>query len=213
MSPLNIRKKYAILIIPALILILLLVSLQLNQGSEQVKQNHVAIIQTNIGNITIKLFDDVAPKAISRFINLSNNDFYNGTIIHRVFPDLAIYSGQYNIDGELKEFSYGTIPVETNPNVKHIPGTISMLRASDDETSVRCQFLICLDNISSLDGKNTAFGIVIDGLDLVYEISNYPHDDQYSDGSGRPVGGPWDVIINKIKILTNEEYTQLSHDL
>jgi peptidyl-prolyl cis-trans isomerase B (cyclophilin B) len=209
MSKINIKKNYIYIIVPILLVIIVLASFQLGQSTEEKTENHIAIVQTNVGNITLELFEDVAPQATNRFITLANNDFYNATIIHRIFPDLAIYGGQYTIDGDLKEFSYETIPVETNPSVKHIPGTISMLRTAEDQTAVGCQFLICLDNITSLDGKNTAFGIVIDGLDLVYEISNYPHDDQYGDDSGRPIGGPWDVIIDRITILTQEEYKNL----
>ncbi len=201
-------KTYTYIIFPIVILVIILLSYQINNSSKQIEvknQEYIAILETNDGNITIEFYENIAPQAVNRFINLSNNGFYNGTIIHRVFPDLAIYGGQYTLNGTLKEFTENPIPVEKSLEIKHIPGTISYLRTSTDSMTVGCQFLICVDNISSLDGKNTAFGIVIEGLDLIETFSNYPNDEQYNDGSGRLMS-PWDVIINKITILTKEEY-------
>lgn len=200
------RKSFAYIIISIFAILIIFFAYQLNEKSEKVKeenQDYIAILETNDGNITIDLFENNAPQAVNRFINLSNNGFYNETIIHRVFPDLAIYGGQYTINGTLKEFNEDPIPIETNQKIKHTPGTISYLRSSTDSMTVGCQFLICVDNISSLDGKNSAFGIVIEGLDLINTFSNYPNDEQYNDGSGRLLS-PWDVIINKITIIPHK---------
>jgi cyclophilin family peptidyl-prolyl cis-trans isomerase len=205
MIPSKKLKSSAYIIIPILAILIIIFAYQLNDNSERVEDqqpNYMAILETNDGNITIDLFENNAPQAVNRFINLSNNGFYNGTIIHRVFPDLAIYGGQYTINGTIKEYNEDSIPVETNPEIKHIPGTISYLRTSTDSMSVGCQFLICVDNISSLDGKNSAFGIVTEGLDLIKTFSNYPNDEQYNDGSGRLLS-PWDVIIEKITIIAD----------
>ncbi len=200
------RKSFAYIIISIFAILIIFFAYQLNEKSEKVEeenQDYIAILETNDGNITIDLFENNAPQAVNRFINLSNNGFYNETIIHRVFPDLAIYGGQYTINGTLKEFNEDPIPIETNQKIKHTPGTISYLRSSTDSMTVGCQFLICVDNISSLDGKNSAFGIVIEGLDLINTFSNYPNDEQYNDGSGRLLS-PWDVIINKITIIPHK---------
>lgn len=206
MIPSKKTKSFAYIIIPIFAILIILFAYQFNDNSEKVEEqepNYLAILETNDGNITIDLFENNVPQAVNRFINLSKNGFYNGTIIHRVFPDLAIYGGQYTINGTLKEYNKDPIPVETSPEIKHIPGTISYLRTSTDSMTVGCQFLICVDNISSLDGKNSAFGIVIEGLNLIKTFSNYPNDEQYNDGSGRLLS-PWDVIINKITIITKE---------
>lgn len=206
MIPSKKTKSFAYIIIPIFAILIILFAYQFNDNSEKVEEqepNYLAILETNDGNITIDLFENNVPQAVNRFINLSKNGFYNGTIIHRVFPDLAIYGGQYTINGTLKEYNKDPIPVETSPEIKHIPGTTSYLRTSTDSMTVGCQFLICVDNISSLDGKNSAFGIVIEGLNLIKTFSNYPNDEQYNDGSGRLLS-PWDVIINKITIITKE---------
>jgi len=199
-----IQKKYIPLIILIILISVLFVSVFSFQSKNIQNENRYAIIQTNIGNITIELLENIAPQATNRFIDLANNDFYNGTIIHRVFKDYAIYGGQYQMNSSLKPYPYEPITIETDHTVKHKVGAMSLLRSAEDQTKVGCQFLICLDNISSLDGKNTIIGYVRDGIDLVFKISRYPHDDQYQDGSGR-ILNPFDVVIDKIIIINADE--------
>ena len=200
------NKKYTISIISILVIIGLLITTYtfLNSINPTKNSTSYAIIQTNIGNITILLFTDTAPLATQRFIELAENNYYNGTIIYRIFPDYAIYGGQYLMNSTLKPYPYTLLPIETSPKVRHTPGAVSLLRSAEDPTKVGCQFLICLNNITSLDGKNTILGTVIQGYDLVQNISEYPHDDQYEDGSGR-ILNPFDVWIEKIIIQTTLE--------
>lgn len=49
-----------------------------------------AILTTNLGDITIELFPDTAPKAVENFIGLIKKDYYKGVIFHRVIPDFMI---------------------------------------------------------------------------------------------------------------------------
>jgi len=46
-----------------------------------------AIIKTNHGKMTVKLFDDVAPKTVKNFIELSKQGYYDGVIFHRIIKD------------------------------------------------------------------------------------------------------------------------------
>src|SRR3954453_15631571 len=52
-----------------------------------------ATINTNVGDISIELFDDDAPTTVSNFKKLAADGFYNGVIFHRVIPDFMIQSG------------------------------------------------------------------------------------------------------------------------
>ncbi|MCK5299986.1 MAG: peptidylprolyl isomerase, partial [Candidatus Aenigmarchaeota archaeon] len=49
-----------------------------------------AIIKTNMGNIELGLYDDMAPVTVENFVNLSKKGFYDGTIFHRVIKDFMI---------------------------------------------------------------------------------------------------------------------------
>ncbi len=202
------KNLYVVLFISAAVLITLTIAVsQYLQIENEQRINHYARIETNIGNITLHLYENVAPQATERFKRLSEDGYYDDSIIHRIIDDTVIYGGAYDPNGEIIDCPYDPIAVETDPSFKHISGTISYLRTHVDQLKVGCQFLICVDNLTQLDGQNTAFGMVVDGFDLVRKTSRYPHDNQYGDGSGRPMN-PFDVWINNITILTPEEYQQ-----
>ena len=151
------------------------------------------------GTIKIELYPDKAPNTVANFIRLANRGFYNGLTFHRTIPDFMIQGGdkngdgsgspslsdiqdnvevdeEYNIPGEFIANGY------TENNLKHTRGVISMARtdySSIDSSlisygynSAGSQFFIMTEDNSSLDGIYAAFGKVIEGMDVVEEISN-----------------------------------------
>jgi cyclophilin family peptidyl-prolyl cis-trans isomerase len=67
-----------------------------------------------------------------------------------------------------------TLQPEFN-DILHVKGTLSMARG-DDPASASTSFFICTAPASSLDGKYTAFGRVVEGLDVVEAIEASPVD-------------------------------------
>ncbi|MGN1065062.1 MAG: peptidylprolyl isomerase, partial [Thermoguttaceae bacterium] len=68
--------------------------LMYTQLSKEVAENEIkAIIRTNMGDITIKLFPEIAPKTVENFVGLAEKGYYNGIIFHRVIPDFMIQGG------------------------------------------------------------------------------------------------------------------------
>jgi cyclophilin family peptidyl-prolyl cis-trans isomerase len=61
------------------------------------------------------------------------------------------------------------------------------------------EFFICDGAQSFLDGNYAAFGVVIEGMDVVRTIAVQPHADS-GDGTGKP---DTDIIINNIIILSS----------
>ena len=55
-----------------------------------------ALIETNFGNITIKLLPEIAPETVRNFITLTKSSFYDGTLFHRVIPGFMIQGGDPN---------------------------------------------------------------------------------------------------------------------
>lgn len=53
----------------------------------------IAIMHTNLGDIKLRLFPDVAPKAVENFITHSKNGYYDGVTFHRVIKDFMIQGG------------------------------------------------------------------------------------------------------------------------
>ena len=82
-----------------------------------------------------------------------------------------IQGGGFYPEGTQKESPYGTIKLETSPNVLHVDGAISMARLSTPVDSATSQFFICDGQQSFLDGQYAAFGKVIDGMDVVQAIA------------------------------------------
>lgn len=132
----------------------------------------VTIEMEDGGIIKIELYPSKAPETVRNFVTLINNGFYNGTIFHRTIPGFMIQGGDpdgtgmggpgYSIKGEFKENG-----VE-NP-IQHLRGVVSMARTGNPN-SAGSQFFIMVDDADYLDGKYAAFGIVLEGMDVVDKI-------------------------------------------
>jgi peptidyl-prolyl cis-trans isomerase B (cyclophilin B) len=139
----------------------------------------VAVIETTHGTIKLEFFEDKAPGHVKNFKDLANKKFYDGTTFHRVIPGFMIQGGDPNSKSDNRS-SHGTggpghtIDAEFN-DVKHERGVLSMAR-SQDPNSAGSQFFICVKDAFFLDGQYTAFGKVIEGMDVADKIVNEPRD-------------------------------------
>ena len=62
-----------------------------SQLNQEINANEIkAVIHTNKGDITVKLFPEIAPKTVDNFVKLSEDNYYNGVIFHRVIKDFMI---------------------------------------------------------------------------------------------------------------------------
>ncbi|MEE8459428.1 MAG: peptidylprolyl isomerase, partial [Phycisphaerales bacterium] len=128
-----------------------------------------AVISTSAGDMTVELWNDVAPKHAENFLKLARSGFYDNLTFHRILPDFMIQGGCPDGDG-----SGGpgwTVDAEFNDR-EHHPGTLSMARSSDPD-SAGSQFFICLtrNKCRHLDGEYTAFGQVTEGMDVVETLA------------------------------------------
>ena len=128
-----------------------------------------AIISTNQGEITVELWNDVAPKHVENFLKLARQGFYNGLTFHRIIPGFVIHGGCPQGTGA--GGPGWTVKAEFNER-KHVPGTLSMARSQHPD-SAGSQFFICLtrEKCQHLDGKYTGFGQVLSGMDAVKRIA------------------------------------------
>lgn len=141
--------------------------------------SEVAIIETNMGTIVFKFHPEAAPKTVENFKKLADEKFYDGTKFHRVIPDFMIQGGDPNSrDADRSKHGTGgpgyTIDAEFN-SIKHKRGIVSMARARDIN-SAGSQFFIVVKDSSFLDGQYTAFGEVIQGMDVADKIVNVQRD-------------------------------------
>ncbi len=120
----------------------------------------------NYGEIVVKFFPNAAPNIVSSMVSLTNKGFYNGLIFHRVIKGFMIQGGcplgtgtgdpGYSLDDEF------------GPGLTHKKGTVSMANRGPNTNG--CQFFICLEPQSHLDGKHPIIGEVVQGLDVVDKI-------------------------------------------
>ena len=134
------------------------------------------ITMENGGVIEGELYPDKAPQSVYNFIDLCNHNFYDGLIFHRVIPGFMIQGGcpdgtgmggpGYCIKGEFEANGIRN-------DLRHTRGVLSMARAQDMD-SAGSQFFIMHKDSPHLDGQYAAFGMVIDGMDVVDEIASQP---------------------------------------
>lgn len=131
-----------------------------------------ATIVTSKGDILVELYGDIAPKTVSNFLFLSREDFYDNLTFHRVEPGFVIQGGDPLGTGQGGP-GY-TVEAEISDALKHEKGTLSMARLPDqvnpEKASSGSQFYITLEATPFLDGEYTAFGRVIEGMDIVESI-------------------------------------------
>ncbi|MDP3673422.1 MAG: peptidylprolyl isomerase [Telluria sp.] len=159
------------------------------------------LITTNMGNITVELDAEKAPKSVANFLDYAKKGHYNNTIFHRVIADFMIQGGGFE-PGMKQKPSEQTVENEAKNGLKNEPYTLAMARTSDPH-SASAQFFINVKNNSFLDypGQDgwgyAVFGKVTDGTDVVDKIRKVP-----TTRSGMFADVPVDpVIIEKVEII------------
>lgn len=140
--------------------------------------NPVVVVDTSAGPITIELFKDQAPVSVANFLQYAHEDFYAGTIWHRVVPGYVIQGGGYTTNLGEKP-TRPPIQNEATNGLSNRKGTVAMARTRAAR-SATSQFFINLVDNSGLDHHGFApddfgyavFGRVIDGWDTVEKIAS-----------------------------------------
>jgi cyclophilin family peptidyl-prolyl cis-trans isomerase len=159
-------------------------------------KNSVAVINTTAGVIKVELFEDKVPITARNFKNLAEDGFYDGLVFHRVISGFMIQGGGFGADGT--QYNSDQITFETNPDVLHVDGSISMA-STDAGAGGTNQFFICDGPQHFLDNDYAAFGVVIEGIDVVRSIANVGTTTKYDYHQNWPID---DIFINSITIET-----------
>ena len=179
----------------------------------------LAVMETSMGTITIRLLPDVAPKTVENFVGLSEKGYYEGVIFHRVIKDFMIQGGDPTGTGRGGESLWGgKFEDEFSQRAHNLRGALSMANAGPGTNGSQF-FIVQKDTLDlgyeeamrragwpedvitadvtaggtpHLDGRHTVFGFVTDGMDVVDAIAGV------KTGMGdRPLE---DVVIRKITI-------------
>lgn len=164
---------------------------------EDTSKLRLAVIETNLGTIKFKFLNDKAPGHVKNFADLAKKGFYDGTRFHRVIPGFMIQGGDpLSKSGDRARMGTGgpgyQIKAEFN-DTPHVRGIVSMAR-SGDPNSAGSQFFICVDTAAFLNNNYTAFGEVVEGMDVVDKIVNLQRDERDNPLESNP------AILKKVTI-------------
>lgn len=139
--------------------------------------SYVADVETTRGPMTVEFFPSRAPGTVRNFLRLASAGVYDGTLFHRVVKGFVIQTGALAHRGapltpKQQKLVPATLAPEFN-DTPHVKGVLSMARASDP-SSASTSFFICTAVCDSLDGKYTAFGRVVSGIEVVDAIEAAP---------------------------------------
>ena len=137
------------------------------QGNLDISKTYYAEFNTDSGKFTVQLYDDLAPYTVENFINLSENNFYNGTTFHRVIPGFMAQGGDPTGTGSGGPgYKFND---EFSSSLRHDgEGILSMANAGPNTNG--SQFFITYTATPHLDGMHTVFGKIIEGMDVVNSI-------------------------------------------
>jgi peptidyl-prolyl cis-trans isomerase B (cyclophilin B) len=137
------------------------------------KNPEVTIRMESGDQIKLELYPDQAENTVRNFIDLIEDDYYDGLKFHRVIKGFMIQGGcpdgtgmggpGYSIKGEFSANGYDN-------DLSHKRGVISMARSAQPD-SAGSQFFIVHQDSAHLDGKYAAFGEVLEGMDVVDQIA------------------------------------------
>ncbi|MEK7650555.1 MAG: peptidylprolyl isomerase [Patescibacteria group bacterium] len=139
--------------------------------------NPQVILHTNLGDITLELFADKAPKTVENFLKLTKRNFYDGTLFHRVIKTFMIQGGDPLTKSQPSNFAihgtgdpgYKFADEFAGNDTKLVRGILAMANAGPDTNGSQF-FIITAPATDWLDGKHTPFGRVIAGMEVVDKI-------------------------------------------
>ena len=133
---------------------------------------------TTMGDISIELDFDAAPITAQNFLQYARDDFYVGTIFHRVIDGFMVPGGGMDMDMVEKD-TRETIINEADNGRENVPGTLAMARTSEPD-SASSQFFINVAENGFLNHSSktpqgwgyAVFGDVVEGMDVVENIKS-----------------------------------------
>jgi peptidyl-prolyl cis-trans isomerase B (cyclophilin B) len=138
--------------------------------------NYRAALETSLGRIVVEFFPDRAPHHVRNFLRLAQAGVYDGTAFHRVVRGFVIQGGHLPTRteplAERQQALVRNLQPEFN-DTPHDKGILSMARL-EDPASASTSFFIVTARTPALDGKYTAFGRVVEGLEVVEKIEAAP---------------------------------------
>jgi cyclophilin family peptidyl-prolyl cis-trans isomerase len=135
-------------------------------------------LTTTKGEITIELFENEAPQTVANFLTLVKQGFYTNSPFHRVLPEFMAQGGAKTDEGQGGP-GYNIRDEHFRPDYRrHFRGTMSMANTGQPNTG-NSQFFLTFVATPHLNGMHTAFGRVIDGMEVLGDLQRRSPDHQH----------------------------------
>jgi len=159
--------------------------------SIDLSKSYTALIKTNLGDITVELFQDTAPNTVNNFVSLSKDNYYDNVIFHRVISGFMIQGGDPSGTGhgDMGKYPGYKFDDELDSPRDYTKGILAMANSGPNTNG--SQFFI-MHNDYPLPYQYTIFGNVTNGLDVVDNIASME-----TDASDKPIK---DITILDIQI-------------
>jgi cyclophilin family peptidyl-prolyl cis-trans isomerase len=127
-------------------------------------------LKTTLGDLKIQMEPDWAPNHVRRFLMLAQTGWYDGTVFHRISKGFVVQGGTPT-GRSSGPYHYADrwihpLKAEFRNDVKHVRGIVSMAHG-DDPDSATTSFFLMLGAAPSLDGQYSAFGRIVEGMDVL----------------------------------------------
>jgi peptidyl-prolyl cis-trans isomerase-like protein 2 len=174
----------------------------------RVKIKGYARVTTSLGDLTIELSPEFAPRAVWNFVQLAKKGYYNGVIFHRNIRNFMIQGGDPTGTGRGGQSIWGkNFQDEFDGPASHdARGIVSMANKGKNTNS--SQFFIIYRPAKHLDRKHTIFGKVVGGLDVLSRLESV----EVNDSDKRPVE---DIVIKEIAAFVDpfEEFQKKKREM
>lgn len=135
-------------------------------------KNYIATVKTDKGEFKIELLASEAPQTVNNFVFLAKDGYYNGVSFHRVISDFVAQTGDPTGTGSGGPGYNLTVENADKPFTE---GTVGMAKPADASSQNNgSQFFIALgedSKLATLEGRNTVFGRITEGLDVVKSLT------------------------------------------
>ena len=165
----------------ALLLTLCALTVPTAPARAQAANDPIYVFHTNLGNIRVQLFPDIAPATVTNFLNYVNRGDYNGSFLHRSVSGFIVQGGGYTfVNGQAQAITTDP-PVANEFHLSNMRGTLAMAKLGNDPNSATSQWFFneSDNNAANLDNQNggfTVFGRIVDsaGLAVMDRIAAVP---------------------------------------
>lgn len=166
-------------------------------------------LHTSMGDITIELFPDKAPRTVANFLQYVKDGFYDGTVFHRAINGYLVQGGLYTRDLQPKR-THPAIASEADNGLSNLRGTVAVARGADPNSGTAQFFINLVDNRrldyagnqSGLTWGYAVFGRVVGGMDVVDKIAGLPTRGQGPFAADVPYPLP---VIQSVRVIGGEE--------